>query len=168
MTPFEAVYGRAPPIIPTYNTRALSVDELDCTLQDCTKVLRILKDNLHAAQAWMKQQADKHRNEREFEVEDWVFLRLRPDRQISVNVHPSKKLSPRFYRPYKVLERIGYVANHLDQPPESKIHPIFHVSCLKKKLGESFLSTTITWYYFHRGYSYSACCNFGLKSGQVA
>jgi hypothetical protein len=136
MTPFEAVYGRAPPIIPTYNARSSSVDELDRTLQDRTKVLRILKDHLHAAQARMKQQADKHRSEREFEVGDWVFLRLQPYRQISVNVHPSNKLSPRFYGPYKVLERIGYVAYRLDLPPESKIHPIFHVSCLKKKLGE--------------------------------
>jgi transposase InsO family protein len=78
MTPFEAVYGRAPPIIPTYNARSSSVDELDRTLQDRTKVLRILKDHLHAAQARMKQQADKHRSEREFEVGDWVFLRLQP------------------------------------------------------------------------------------------
>jgi hypothetical protein len=51
MTPFEAVYGRSPSIIPTYNTRSSSVDELDRTLQDHTKVLQILKDNLHAAQA---------------------------------------------------------------------------------------------------------------------
>jgi hypothetical protein len=90
----------------------------------------------------MKQQADKHRNERKFEVGDWVFLRLQPYRQIFVNVHPSKKLLPRFYGPYKVLERIGYVA--------------------------SFLSTTITLYYFHRGYLYLACCNFGSKDGQMA
>jgi hypothetical protein len=116
MTPFEAVYGRASPVIPTYTTGSSSIDELDRTLQDRTKVLRILKDNLNTSQARMKQQVDKHRTEREFEVGDWVFLRLQPYRQIFVNVHPSKKLSPRFYGPYKVLEHVGHVAYRLDLP----------------------------------------------------
>lgn len=28
------------------------------------------------------------------------------------------------------------MAYRLDLPPESKVHPIFHVSCLKLKLGQ--------------------------------
>jgi hypothetical protein len=32
----------------------------------------------------MKQQADKHRSERSFEVGDWVFLRLQPYKQMSL------------------------------------------------------------------------------------
>lgn len=70
-------------------------------------MLELLKNNLTAAQSRMKQQADKKRIEREFEVGDWVFLRLQPYKQVSVQVHASKKLSPRFYGPYKVLEQIG-------------------------------------------------------------
>jgi hypothetical protein len=140
MTPFEAVYGRAPPTIPTYTTGSSMVDHVDRVLHDRAQISRLLKDNLTAAQSRMKQQADKHRSEREFVVGDWVFLRLQPYRQISIQVRSSMKLSPRFYGPYKVLERIGPVAYRLQLPPDSKIHPVFHVSCLKKKLGTQVFS----------------------------
>jgi hypothetical protein len=36
------------------------------------------------AQNKMKQQADQHRCEREFDVGHWVFLRLQPYKQVSL------------------------------------------------------------------------------------
>jgi hypothetical protein len=74
MTLFEAVYEQAMQVIPTYTIGSSSVDELDCTLQDLTKVLWLLKDKLNATQARMKQQANKHQSKWEFEVGDWVNL----------------------------------------------------------------------------------------------
>ena len=83
----------------------------------------------------MKFYADKNRSEREFQVGDWVFLRLQPYRQTTLSMRRDLKLAPKFYGPFKVLERIGMVAYRLQLPPTSAIHPVFHVLMLKKKLG---------------------------------
>ena len=45
--------------------------------------------------------------------------------------HPTKKLSPRLYGPFKVLEKRGNRAFKHDISPCSKIHPVFHLSLLE-------------------------------------
>ena len=112
-----------------------NVAAVESTLLARDTVLRLLRKNLVAAQARMKQQADKHRIERTFNVDDWVYLRLQPYRQTTAAVRTSLKLSPRFFGPYKILQKIGSVAYKLDLPTCVKIHPVFHVSSLKRKVG---------------------------------
>uniref|UniRef100_A0A2N9F9M7 Tf2-1-like SH3-like domain-containing protein n=1 Tax=Fagus sylvatica TaxID=28930 RepID=A0A2N9F9M7_FAGSY len=91
------------------------------------QVVGLVEHNLVAAQAKMKQQADKHRSERKFEVGDWVFLRLQPFRQKSMRKKLGK-LSPKFYGPYKVIQRVGMVAYKLELPEGACIHPVFHLT----------------------------------------
>lgn len=52
--------------------------------------------------------------------------------------HQSGKTSPKFYGQYEVLQRIGEVAYKLALPPIAKIYLVFHVSCLKKVIGNNF------------------------------
>jgi hypothetical protein len=43
------------------------------------------------------------------------------------------KLSPRYIRPFEILERVGPVAYRLALPPTyASIHNVFHVSMLRK------------------------------------
>ena len=53
------------------------------------------------------------------------------------------KLSPKYYGPYKVLQNIGTMVYKLELPASSRVHPIFHVSCLNKVIGENLPVQTI-------------------------
>ena len=53
------------------------------------------------------------------------------------------KLSPKYYGLYKVLQKIGTMAYKLELPAASRLHPVFHVSCLKKVIGNKLPVQTI-------------------------
>ncbi|KAA0061793.1 ty3-gypsy retrotransposon protein [Cucumis melo var. makuwa] len=75
--------------------------------------------------------ADERRKDLEFDVGDMVFLKVAPMKSV-LRFEKKGKLSPRFVRPFEILERIGPLAYHLALPPYfSAMHDIFHVSMLK-------------------------------------
>lgn len=90
-----------PPIYLPYVPGESKVQVVAKCLQDREKMLLLLKFHLLRAQHRMKQQADKHRSERSFEIGHRVFLKLQPYRQQSVVVRSSPKLAPNFYGPMK-------------------------------------------------------------------
>ncbi|KAM1946460.1 hypothetical protein ACFX13_001313 [Malus domestica] len=136
LTPFQALYGYPPPTVSTYLPGASLVHLVDITLRDRDALLKYLRENLQLAQHRMRQHADKHRSERTFTIGDWVFLKLQPYRQTSVSKIHCPKLAPRYYGPFQVRARVGNVAYTLDLPSPSRIHPTFHVSLLKPKIGD--------------------------------
>lgn len=130
------MYGVPPPRLLSYVQGTTKVQAVEDQLRSREQIAKLLKENLDAARQRMKRQADFNRTECSLETGDWVYLRLQPCRQASVAMRRSLKLSPRFYGPFQILQKIGEVAYKLDLPLESRIHPVFHVSNLKRKLGQ--------------------------------
>lgn len=104
---------------------------------DRDKVLSVLKSNLEVAQNRMKQYSDRKRTERHFEVGEFVYLKLVPYQLQALAPHSYHKMQPRYYGPYAIVAKVGLVAYKLKLPLETKIHHVFHVSCLKRHLGPS-------------------------------
>ncbi|PSS36078.1 Endonuclease [Actinidia chinensis var. chinensis] len=129
------IYGQPPPDHNFMNVGTSQVAAVESWVKERADILRMLKENLQQAQHRMKHFANKLRTEREFAIGDWVYLRLQPYRQSSLALQRSMKLSPRFYGPFQVISRVGIVAYELKLPDSAHIHPVFHVSLLKKKLG---------------------------------
>ena len=61
-SPFEALYGYLPPRLIEFVPRLTRVAAVEDFLEHRQQVVGLLEHNLMAAQAWMKQQADKHRS----------------------------------------------------------------------------------------------------------
>ena len=132
MAPCGALYGR-PCRSPLCWTK---VGESSITgpnlIRDTSEKVSLIRQRLLTAQSRQKSYVDVRRRPLEFAVEDHVFLKVMPKRGV-VRFCKRGKLSPRFIRPFEILERVGVVAYRLAlQPSMSGVHEVFHVSMLRK------------------------------------
>ena len=67
------------------------------------------------------------RQQPDFKIGDLVMLNTKN----ICTKHPSPKLAPRLYGPFKILEQRGNLAYKLQIFNRWKIHPVFHVSLLE-------------------------------------
>ncbi|GAB2293176.1 hypothetical protein Dimus_038252 [Dionaea muscipula] len=137
MTPFEALYEYPPPqshLNNELNTSVAAVEELATTREKLNKTPR---ENIQLAQERQKHYFDKGRTEKSFKEGEFMFLKLQPYRQTSPALRKNLKLAARCYGPYKILVAVGPVAYKLELPSSVVIHHVFHVSLLKRKVGES-------------------------------
>lgn len=64
----------------------------------------------------MKLQADRNIVAIEFEVGDWVLVKLQPYRQFTVAHRLNNKLAQRYFSPLKIKKKLSAVAYQLELP----------------------------------------------------
>jgi hypothetical protein len=132
MAPFEALYGRrcqTPLNLSQPGEREIFGPDL---VTEAERKVKLIRKNLEAAQARQKSYHDKRRKPLQFEVGDFVYLKVSPTKGVQW-FGIKGKLAPRYIGPYEIVEACGLVAYKLKLPRKmSTIHNVFHVSQLKK------------------------------------
>nr|XP_009788207.1 PREDICTED: uncharacterized protein LOC104236060 [Nicotiana sylvestris] len=139
MAPFEDLYGmRYKSLIGWFKIGEVELMGPDLVHQAMEKV-NIIKERLKTTQSRQKSYLDIRHMDLEFQEDDWVFLKVFPMNGV-MWFGKKGKLSLRYVRPYRIVQRIGQVAYTLELPLEmSLVHPVFHVSMLKKVVVDSSL-----------------------------
>ncbi|GJZ52987.1 putative reverse transcriptase domain-containing protein [Tanacetum coccineum] len=130
---FEALYGRKfrSPILWEEIGGQLIRPEI---MQEITKKIFQIKDQLKAARNRQKSYADKRRKPLQFNEGDHVLLKVSSWKGV-VRFGKNGKLALRFVRPFEITKRIGSMAFRLRLPKElNNVHNTFNMSNLKKCL----------------------------------
>ncbi|KAJ9562284.1 hypothetical protein OSB04_007444 [Centaurea solstitialis] len=127
MPPYEMLYGRrcrTPICWGEVGQRVLGSTEI---VQKTTENIQRIRDRLRTAQSRQKSYADKRHSDLEFQVGDYVLLKVSllkvsPWNGV-IRFRKRGKLGPRFIGPFQVIARVGKMAYHLELPePLSQIH----------------------------------------------
>jgi hypothetical protein len=132
MAPFEALYGRRCRTPLSWSqTGERKIFGPDLVIEAEEKV-KVIQENLRAAQSRQKSYFDKRRKPLKFNVGDHVYLRVSPTKGVQ-RFGIKGKLAPHYIGPYEIIRECGPVAYRLRLPSQlATIHDVFHVYQLKK------------------------------------
>jgi len=137
MAPYKAFYGRRcrTPLCWYQEGEAVLLGP-ELLRQTSEKVSKI-RDRMKASLSRQKSYADRRRRPLVFSAGDHVFLRVTPTTGVGKAIR-SRKLSPKFIRPYQVPKRIGPVAYEITLPLQlANLNYVFHVSQLRKYVSDA-------------------------------
>jgi hypothetical protein len=113
MAPFEMLHGhRCRTMLFWNDTRERKLFGPNI-LQEAEKQVHMVRENLRIVQSRQKCYTDHRRRELNFEVGDFVYLKVSPMRGLRC-FKVQGKLAPRFIGPFKILEKRGEIAYQLE------------------------------------------------------
>uniref|UniRef100_A0A453DFY0 Integrase catalytic domain-containing protein n=1 Tax=Aegilops tauschii subsp. strangulata TaxID=200361 RepID=A0A453DFY0_AEGTS len=104
-SPFEIIHGQTPRYFGISESDTIAPVDIQFWLDSRQLVIDSVRQHLLRVQQRMKHQADKKRTEREFAVNDMVFLKLQSYVQSLVVRRANHKLSFKFFGPYRIVEK---------------------------------------------------------------
>ncbi|WMV46948.1 hypothetical protein MTR67_040333 [Solanum verrucosum] len=140
MAPYEALYGRrCKSPIGWFEVCEVGPD----LVHQAMEKVKVIQERLKTAQSHQKSYTDVRRRALEFEVDDWVYLKVSPMKGV-MRFGKKGKLSPRYIGPYRISKRMGNVAYELELPQElAAVHSVFHISLHVEEVhGRSFIDHT--------------------------
>jgi hypothetical protein len=129
-SPFYLNYGFHPQLPVNINTEDTNPSAKDF-IEQLADDLETARKNLIEAQNRQAKYANQSRREVLFQVGDQVMLST-IDHKLRSFSGISQKLLPKFVGPFKIVKVVSPVAYELELPSSMKIHPVFHVSKLRK------------------------------------
>jgi len=103
-------------------------------IRETSNKVELVRKRMKVSQDRRKSYADRRRRDIAFSVRDKVLVKVSPLRKV-MRFITSRKLAPRFIRPYEIIEKVGILAYRVNLPLElAGLHKVFHVSYLRKLL----------------------------------
>ena len=118
-TPYHVLYRQSPPAHVVYTLGDSPNESVYRSLVAREAVVQLLKFHLLRAHDRMKAITDRRRTERVFGIGELVLLKLQPYRQSTLRQHKHHKLAPKYYGPFRIMDKVGEVAYKLDLPANS-------------------------------------------------
>lgn len=137
ISPFKLVYGRDPLVPSSFLSSSAeqpstNIAALEDFIRDVHERVRLAQDAMQDAQSRQERYANLARRDDSFKIGDRVLLSTE---DLNLKFEPKvSKLQHKFVGPFKVVNVVTPVTYKLELPSIYKVHPVFHVSKLRRYL----------------------------------